>query len=317
MSFETLAESLRRQKKYSDLFFDPKNLTIKEREELMKTFALSLHSEISDLVSAVNFKSHRMIDNPVDQNKILYKSVDAFRYILAVLNLWEITSDVFVEACEDKDLFLHRRHLMSERSCKGRSVVIFDIDDVIAEFRMSFNMWLEVKYNIKTNPHDKQYYSASEFKNAEIETETAFDTFILEDGFRNLPINSTAVEAMRMCKAAGYWIQLLTARPRDNLKCFYDTHRWLHEMSIPYDSIDFSPEKFLWLTGQEFYAKGNVVCAIDDSTKHASEYAAHGIPVIVPVKSYNEDTKNVAGITRINFNEMLPVDLFKMIQEQR
>jgi hypothetical protein len=34
------------------------------------------------------------------------------------------------------------------------------------------------------------------------------------------------------------------------------------------------------------------VYAIDDSPKHALEYAGHGINVKVPIKSYNKDIKN-------------------------
>ena len=38
--------------------------------------------------------------------------------------------------------------------------------------------------------------------------------------------------------------------------------------------------------------------AIDDSPKHALEYAKHGIECHVPVKSYNKQTQNVKNIKR-------------------
>ena len=88
-------------------------------------------------------------------------------------------------------------------------------------------------------------------------------------------------------------------------------------MKIPYDSIAFSPEKFLWLSGQDFYAKGDVVCALDDSTKHAAEYAKHGVATIAPAKPYNRDVIKVGGISRIDFDEIVPGDLFRMIEEHR
>ena len=80
MNFETLAKSLVRQKKFSDLFFTSENLSIKEKEEITKTFVLALHAEASGVGSAINFKDHRQVKNKVDHHKILYKSVDAFRY---------------------------------------------------------------------------------------------------------------------------------------------------------------------------------------------------------------------------------------------
>lgn len=316
MSFETIASSLSRQRSYSNLFFNPASLSDKDKEEITKTFALALHAEVSEITSAINFKDHRPHTVPVDRNKLLYKSVDAFRYVLALLNLWEIDSQTFVQACEDKDLFLHRRHNESLTARGDRPVVIFDADDVIAEFRSSFFQFLKEKWGIEADINDKQYYSAAEMQRCGIDSDTAFDAFISEGGFRSLPVNRTALEAMWMCRRAGFWIQILTARPSGNLKCFYDTHRWLSELGIPCDSVAFSPEKYLWLTGQEFYAKKQLICVVDDSPKHAAEFAKHGVPVIVPTKSYNEDIEGLPGISRVNFDDTPGNVLFSMIESR-
>ena len=65
------------QKKFSDLFFDPENMTSEQKQEMMKTFVLSLHGEISDMASAINYKDHRLKDKPVNHEAILFKTVDA------------------------------------------------------------------------------------------------------------------------------------------------------------------------------------------------------------------------------------------------
>ena len=314
MSFETISDALNRQKAYSDYFFDSKKLSVHEKEEITKTFALSLHNEVSEIASAVNFKDHRQQVLPVDRNKLLYKSVDAFRYILAVLNLWDIDPQTFIEACEDKDLYLHRRHADQASPQKDQPVVIFDVDDVIAEFRIAFFEYLDRKWGIKADINDRQYYSAAELQKNGLDAETAFDTFIKEGGFRSLEVNSTTLGAMKMCRDAGYWIQILTARPSGNLKCFYDTHQWLIKSQIPYDSVAFSPEKYLWLVGQGFFAKKQLVCVIDDSPKHAQEFAKHGVRVIAPVKSYNIDIEGVPGITRLDLATIGVQDLFDEIR---
>ncbi len=81
------------QKSFSDLFFDSEELTQQEKEEITKSFVLALHSEASDLISAVNFKDHRKVKNPVNRNQILYESVDIVRYVLAILNLWDFNAE--------------------------------------------------------------------------------------------------------------------------------------------------------------------------------------------------------------------------------
>ncbi len=305
MSFETISEGLERQRAYSNHFFNPGDLSVREREEITKTFALSLHAEVTEIASAINFKDHRRTVLPVDRNKLLYKSVDAYRYILAIPSS---------SPALDKDLFLHRRHAETETPWDGQPVVVFDVDDVIAEFRSGFFAYLNNKWGIKADLNDRQYYSTSELQAAGLDSDTAFGTFISDGGFRELEVCQEAVDAMAQCRREGYWVQLLTARPAGNLKCFYDTHHWLNWMGIPYDRLAFSPEKYLWLTGQEFFSAGKLVCAIDDSSKHAQEFAKHGVRVIAPVKSYNIDIEGVPGITRLDLATIGAQDLFEEIR---
>ena len=46
------------QKEFSELFRMTNELSVKERERLTQEFALALHTEVSSLVSEINFKSH-------------------------------------------------------------------------------------------------------------------------------------------------------------------------------------------------------------------------------------------------------------------
>ena len=312
--FKKLSTAMKQQKSFSDLFFNSDNMSDKEREEITKTFVLSLHAEVAELSSAVNIKDHRTSTHPVDLNKILYKSVDVFRYTLALLNLWGIDPETFVSACNDKDLFLHMRHQQSTVQRGNRPVVIFDVDDVIAEFRTTFNNWLTEEHGVETNPESTEYYNTVGLMNVGIEPEAVFREFITKGGFRDIPINSTIVDAMNMLMEEGYWIHLLTARPSDNLKCFYDTFGWLDEMNIPHHEVDFSGEKFRWLADRDFFNKGELVCAIDDSSKHAAEYAKHGVRVIVPYKSYNKEIHGRDNITSLDFDSCTAKDLFDLVE---
>ena len=303
MSFETLINALNTQRDFSNLMFNPDELSEKEKEEITKTFVLSLHTAASDLVSAVNYKDHRQTQQEIDHAKIVYRSVDVFRYMLATLNLWQIKPEDFVKACEAKDNFLHMRHSHETTSRKaGQKVVIFDCDDVIAGFRETFNNWLAEEKNILIDVDSKEYYNTVGVQDAGFEPEAVFREFISNDGFRKLPVDNKVVDIMNTLREEGYWIQILTARPADNLVCYYDTYWWLKKMNIPFDAIGFSGEKFRWLADQDYYSEGAVVCAIDDSPKHSAELAKHGVRVVVPSLPYNEEVNNKPGITRIDFN---------------
>jgi len=219
-----------------------------------------------------------------------------------MLNLWKISSSEFLNACEDKDNFLHSRHqeLENQWSKEKKPVIVVDIDDVLAEFRDTFNQWLEKTYQIKTDSNDETYYNSTLLVENKIDPETAFNRFISEGGFRDLPSSKTVPQSLAIFKDQGYYIQLLTARRLNNFRCLYDTHHWLKKSGIVFDNIAFSGEKYLWLTGQDFYSR--VAFAIDDSSKHAMEYASHGIPAIMPAKSYNKNCASIKGIERFDFD---------------
>lgn len=317
MTFENITSALVRQKEFSDLFFSESNLTDREKEEITKTFILSMHAELSNLVSSVNYKDHRAEAHPVDNDKILYKSVDVFRYLLAILNLWSVSSEEFITACEDKDLFLHTRHKLSARSDAGMPVVIFDVDDVIAEFRTSFNTWLNKEYQVSTDPNSTEYYNTVGLVKVGLEPEGVFREFIARGGFRTIPATTKIVTLMKKLKESGYWIHLLTARPGENARVMYDTYFWLAANDVPHDAVDFSGEKFRWTADQKFFNESRLVCAIDDSSKHCAEYAKHGVKVLAPVKSYNKEIHNTAGVTMVDFETASVDEIYNIIEDMR
>jgi len=282
------------QKKFSDLFFDEKKMTEEERIERHKVFTLALHSEVASLSDAVHYKDHRPIASETDRQKILYESIDLLRYNLAILNLWEFTSEEIEDAFDSKNAYLWDRETRGIQNWTGQPVVIFDVDDVIAQFRAGFFKWVEETHGVKFDVEDSSYYVTQPVGN--MTNEEVFMQFIKEGGIRTLEANHNVIESMWKLQNLGVWIHLLTARPSDNLKCLYDTHFWLSEMSIPYNSVSLSSEKYRWLADKPFFRENKIVCAVDDSPKHASEYAQHDIVVFVPKRAYNEDVWDVENV---------------------
>ena len=75
-----------------------------------------------------------------------------------------------------------------------------------------------------------------------------------------------------------------------------ETYEWLEKHVKEFDSVQLSSEKYIAVAGLEAYKQGKIVCAIDDSPKHSSEYAMHGIPCLVPSRSYNQGVLENDGI---------------------
>lgn len=297
---ETFQKLLKIQKEFSDASFDFDAMGPEDIIEKHKTFCLSLHDEIAQLSNAVHYKDHRQVITPTDRQAVLYEAVDVFRYTLATLNLWNIDNKEFLDAFHARDASLWDKKKRPLSAWSGQPVAIVDVDDVIARFRKSFFQWLNSKFNLSLSTELPEYYYTG--PTGKMSGEEAFALFIEEGGFRDLEPNNHVVNFMKTLKEKGYWVQLLTARPSDNLKCMYDTYFWLKHHDIPYDNLAFSSEKYRWLSDKQFFRGGSVAFAVDDSPKHASEYASHGINVLVPARSYNKEVWNRENIFTFNWD---------------
>jgi len=189
---------------------------------------------------------------------------------------------------------------MEKNKWNGQPVILVDLDDVLNEFRECFTDWLNEERGISVSPDSTEYYSTKEVKEAGFLPEGVFQEFIEERQLRYISRNEKMIDVINKLHDEGYWIQIITARPSDNLLCLYDTYHWLHHSGLNFHNLDFSPEKFRWLVQKDFYDADAVVCAIDDSAKHSSEYAKHGIDVLSPVKSYNKELENTLKVTMYN-----------------
>lgn len=181
--WKDLDAALSTQKTFSDYFYDPSSLSDEQKLEEFKTLSLALHSEISEMCSAVNYKEHRREARDADLQKILYKSADAYRYILAIANLWGITPDKFADALEQKDHYLHYRHQLRDKKWSGEPIVLFDVDDVLAEFRVEFCKFVTEQTGIFMDPESTEYYNTVKFKEHGLNSEFFFKKFIDDHGF--------------------------------------------------------------------------------------------------------------------------------------
>jgi len=63
----SVKELFKSQKEFNDLFYDLESLSDDEKEEITKSLSLALHSEVSSLISAINFKDHKHNRREIDK----------------------------------------------------------------------------------------------------------------------------------------------------------------------------------------------------------------------------------------------------------
>jgi len=277
------------QSDFNNNFFDNAELTQEERERLTMVFAASLQKEVGSLLDGVNFRQHRLIDKKPVLSTILHEGVDAWRYVLAIMNLWGITPEEFGEAFDDRDLFLRMRHEKESVAWDGRPVLIVDLDDVVTPFRHDCTEWVKAHHADAVDETSTAYYSIPAH---------LYDEYIKDRMLKVQGVIPEYIKAVNELREMGLWIHLLTARPKENLTVKYDTYAWLKSSGLQFDRVSFSPEKYLWVAGTDYFKQRAVVAAVDDSPKHAMEYATHGLKCIVPGTPYNEDISTHRNILR-------------------
>ena len=284
MNFKSMMET---QASYNDKKFGI-GISNKDKRDISKDLALNSYNSINRMIEKMRSSN----DKP-HEDDLIFSSIDVLRYTMSMLNLWGVYPEDVTDAFLEKDVYLEIEHEKHSNEWKGQKVIIVDIDDVIADFRKTFSTFLFQDFGLKADVESEQYFFVDEIlETGTLNPEKVFDTFIQKRYFKNIPLISGAKEFLLEMQSRGYWIHLLTARPKENLKVFYDTYFWLKENQIPFDRIDFTPEKFRWCMSSEYYDSNLIEYAIDDSPKHALEYANHSMSVKVPLKSYNKNITN-------------------------
>ena len=297
-----LKEMLDKQKTFARNFYSPENMTEEEKLERHKILCLAMHSEVSQLSDSTPYRDHRQSVTSVHRQNILFETMDVYRYCLAVLNLWEFDEDEVHAAFTSRDAHLSVRTEKNWSKWSGEPVVVVDVDDVIARFRQDFYEWLNTEHpEANADPSSTEYFLSKPVGG--MSGDALLQAFIDSGGLRSLRVCDNVVAGLKRLRDAGYWVHILTARPASELKCLNETYEWLDRHVCHFDSVDLSSEKYIAVASLDAYKQGKVVCAIDDSPKHASEYVMHGVPCLVPIRSYNNGVHGIEGIHSFDWED--------------
>jgi len=308
-----LKEMLKLQNDFSRNYYNVEDLSEQEKIDKHKTLCLAMHSELSQLADSVHFREHRPTITPTHRQNILFETMDVYRYCLSILNLWGFSEEDAISAFETRDSHLRVRTEKNWSKWKNQPVVVVDVDDVIARFRQSFYTWINNTYDQDFDEQSSEYFISKTI--AGKSGDSLLHEFIDAGYLKNLDVCQNVLDGLKKMREKGCWIHILTARPESELKCLNETYSWLSSYVKEFDSVQFSSEKYIAIAGLEAYSKGRILCAIDDSPKHAAEYAMHGVKCLVPKRSYNQGVWNNDNIIPFDWEKSDIGSLVDSIQD--
>lgn len=236
----------KRQKSFNKNFVDFNHMDFNKSQEMTKEYALHLISEVTDLLSQVNWKMHHKSNLEVKRSDLVLEVIDIWKYLLSICLIWDIKPDEFCKAFDEKSGLVEQKYLQEFAQLEGKEVVICDIDGVLGDYPYTFLEFVRSQEKLKgRNPGfmSRNVWTLDLYKYLEGEVASSdlreYKRLYRESGeIRKETVYQDSVNFLHTLKEKGYYVVLLTSRPFDEYKSLYlDTYIWLESHGFEYDML--------------------------------------------------------------------------------
>ena len=119
-------------------------LTEDDRVDLTKDYLLSLHSEITEVLNNIPWKSHRYTGES-NREALLEEMVDVQKFLWGLMMIWKVNpeelSRAFIRKSEIVEQRFQQDHVLPDKVA-DKNIVIVDIDGVVADWENGFDQWV-------------------------------------------------------------------------------------------------------------------------------------------------------------------------------
>lgn len=213
-----------------------------------------------------------------------------------------------------ESLVQSRTVLLKEDAFEGTFHIIWDMDDVLADFSSVFCEYIMCEKGESFWPGEGHY--GLETMAIERGWLRDVEEFYRASWLLRLPQVKKGVETFRTLSSLGVKQHILTGRPSEMWggQVAIDTLEWLGKNGISPDSVNFTRAKSSWV--KDHFYMGNcipksIIIAIEDNPQYAAALQNAGCFTMLRSRHYNM-TKEFKGIRFWDFNEALRMILWKL-----
>lgn len=287
MKDDRLNKIFKEQKDFQKYFFDPENISEKNKIILTKEYVLSIHNELSEILNTLSWKLHRKEDKIKSENNTIEEIIDCFKFLLNLCIIWKIDADKFNQEFYRKTMVVRQRYnqeILKTIKSKDK-VCAIDLDDTLAKSAEHFTKIYNKKYPDKTfkNKADiKKKLVLLKYEN--------FKKYFRESGEKlNIPVKKEAKELCDFLKKEGFKIIIISARPYKLYnRIFPDTLQWLNKNKIQYDAVYFEKNKHIKILKNI----PNLSFIIEDNPVYAKQIAEQNYKVYLLTNKSEDLSKN-------------------------
>ncbi len=291
------------QKNFTNKYHEYQNIDVdnlEQKQQQTKEYILCLIKESTEILDEINWKQHKLNKQKILEDNIIEESIDSFKYLLNIIQLWNFDDNKFFDEFERKSIVVAQKFEQEKllKFSNKEKVAILDIDGILypwpKEF-LRFCLYYNINYKFK-NLYD--FESSIDLS----------ERLKIKDEYRKSGIKATAnvidgaVEFTNKLKELGYTIILVTARPYQKYQRIYaDTLQWLNNHKIQFDAIIWEEQKEKYLI-EKF---PNAKFVVEDDIENALILSRNGFKVYLKNTIYNESKATTENIIRFNnFNEI-------------
>jgi len=115
MATDRLTEIFERQAAFTSNFHDATPSGIDECEELTKNYTIMLIKELTEVVDELNYKLHASKRNAINVVNVHEELMDVQKFLIVMMQLWDIDADKFVELFHTKSTIVEQRYKDKQR----------------------------------------------------------------------------------------------------------------------------------------------------------------------------------------------------------
>lgn len=287
----------------TDVWYQQKqyNKRVKEKQqrssaEWMQTYILGCLSELGQLLDAMRWKSHRLSTTAEFGPNVPEELADVTKYVFSMWILMGYTPEQALEFVAAKSDYLD--HLFSQEfdTQLRERVVIFDIDNVLADLQSALTAFMRSKGLEPSGFQDSIHQDLSSSWSFDRYRE-AKSEFERNGGYAELTSLLPVADVFQALRESGCSIIAFTARPvREFSRIRRDTFDWFVRQgpcALP-DQLLFGREERI-LTASALRKAGHTVILVDDDPAAIKRAQNSGIPYICPHREYNHKFSNFNG----------------------
>lgn len=211
-------------------------LTEDDKIRLTKEYLLYIHSELSEVLGNIPWKTHRYTGQ-TNRESLLEELVDVTKFLWGLMVIWGVSPQELERAFDRKSDIVEQRfrqdHVLPKQFSNNKLVII-DIDDVIADWEQGFIKWVQ---DNEPNIKDGSYNNDVD----PVLRQQLKDKMHSSGGMKELSVILGSHSAIEALGVHGYEVVWLTARPiGKHPRLIGDTIQWLKDHNIKSDFIYFS-----------------------------------------------------------------------------